>query len=115
MDIKQFNADWLDAWSKKDTARLLTFYHPDVVYKDGQVPAGLTGHDALRPYLDNLFRITPPMRYDPDEVWAIENGFCGRWVCTMDLPDGWLPYCCQKRKGKYVNVGKTGKENCQRL
>ena len=88
MDIKQYNADWLKAWSDKDTAQLLTFYHPEVVYKDGQVPAGLSGHDALRTYLDNLFRITPPMRYDSDEVWAIHNGFCGRWICTMDLPDG---------------------------
>lgn len=88
MDIKQYNEDWLRAWSEKDTARLLAFYHPDVDYKDGQVPAGLHGHDALKPYLDNLFKMTPPMRYDPDEVWAIDGGFCGRWICTIDLPDG---------------------------
>ena len=28
------------------------------------------------------------MRYDPDEVWPIEGGFCGRWICTIDGPDG---------------------------
>ena len=88
MDIAKYNGDWLQAWSDKDTARLLTYYHPEVVYKDGQVPGGVVGHDALRAYLDNLFQVTPPMRYEADEVWPIEQGFCGRWICTIDLPDG---------------------------
>jgi ketosteroid isomerase-like protein len=86
--LERYNAEWLDAWTAKDTDRLLTFYHRDVVYRDGQVPAGLTGHAALRAYLDGLFKATPPMRYDPDEVWPIEGGYCGRWICTIDLPDG---------------------------
>lgn len=88
LDIAAYNAEWLAAWSNKDTARLLTFYHPETVYKDGQVPAGITGHAALKAYLDGLFGATPPMRYDPDEVWAIEGGYCGRWICTIELPDG---------------------------
>lgn len=88
MDISEYNASWLRAWSDKDTAKLLTFYHPQVVYRDGQVPAGITGHEALRAYLDNLFRMTPPMEYVPDEVWPIPGGFCGRWICTISLPDG---------------------------
>ena len=92
MDIATFNADWLQAWSDKDTERLLTFYHPETVYKDNQVPAGITGHDALRGYLNGLFAATPPMRYEPDETWPIENGYCGRWICTMDLPDGTKRY-----------------------
>ena len=88
MNIEKYNADWLKAWSEKDTARLLEFYHPEVVYKDNQTAAGITGHAALKAYLDGLFAATPPMRYDPDAVWAIEGGYCGRWICTMDLPEG---------------------------
>jgi hypothetical protein len=88
MNIEQFNADWLKAWSEKDTAKLLTFYHPDVVYKDGQVPGGLKGHEALRAYLDGLFAATPPMTYVPDETWETRDGYCGRWICTMPGPDG---------------------------
>ncbi|MCZ2111664.1 MAG: nuclear transport factor 2 family protein [Dehalococcoidia bacterium] len=89
MNIEQFNADWLRAWTNKDTDRLVNdFYAADTVYKDGQVPAGITGSDQLRAYLDGLFKATPPMRYDPDEVWMIDGGFAGRWICTMDLPDG---------------------------
>lgn len=88
MDINRYNADWLEAWSDKDVDRLLTFYSPETVYRDGQVPGGLTGHEALREYLKGLFTATPPMRYEPDEVWAIDGGYCGRWICTIQLPDG---------------------------
>ncbi len=88
MDITTFNADWLRAWSDKDTERLLTFYHPQVTYRDGQVPAGIEGRAALRTYLDGLFGAKPPMHYEPDQLWPIENGYCGRWICTMTLPAG---------------------------
>jgi hypothetical protein len=88
MDIVEYNARWLAAWSAKDTAALLTFYSPSVVYKDPQVPAGIRGHAALGAYLDGLFAATPPMEYLPDEVWAIQGGYCGRWNCALTLPDG---------------------------
>ncbi|MGE5596524.1 MAG: nuclear transport factor 2 family protein [Hyphomicrobiales bacterium] len=88
MDIRKYNADWLQAWSDKDVDRLLEFYHPEVVYKDSQTVAGIKGHEMLRAYLTGLFGATPPMRYDPDEVWAIDGGYCGRWICTMETPEG---------------------------
>ena len=89
MDITTFNASWLRAWSDKDTDQLVSdFYHREVVYRDGQATAGLRGSDALRAYLENLFASTPPMRYEPDEVWPIPGGFCGRWHCTIAFPDG---------------------------
>ncbi|MEO6044929.1 MAG: nuclear transport factor 2 family protein [Tepidiformaceae bacterium] len=88
MDIEAYNAAWLQAWTDKDTEKLLTFYGPDVIYKDNQTAAGIHGHAALRAYLNALFAATPPMRYEPDEVWAIKGGFCGRWLCTMAMPDG---------------------------
>lgn len=83
MNIEDFNADWLKAWTDKDVERLIGFYTPDCDYKDPQTPAGIKGHDALRAYLTGLFGATPPMRYTPDETWAISNGFCGRWFCEI--------------------------------
>lgn len=83
MDIADFNERWLQAWSNKDVEHLLTFYAPDCQYVDQQVPHGLSGHEPLRAYLTGLFAATPPMRYDPDETWVTESGFCGRWLCVM--------------------------------
>ncbi|HMO97200.1 MAG TPA: nuclear transport factor 2 family protein [Tepidiformaceae bacterium] len=88
MDIREYNDSWLKAWTEKSSERLLTFYHADLVYKDNQVPAGLTGHAALGAYLDNLWKMTPPMEYIADETWPIPGGYCGRWNCTISLPDG---------------------------
>lgn len=88
MDIAQLNRDWLLAWSNKDVSKLLEFYTPDVRYRDPAVPTGVVGQDALRTYLTQLFASTPPMWYEPETVWPIEGGFCGRWYCTIDLGGG---------------------------
>ena len=92
-DVVDRNADWLQAWSDKDVDRLVEFYSPATTYRDPQVPDGLRGRDALRGYLDGLFAATPPMTYEPDQVWPTADGWCGRWICRIDLPDGttsWL-------------------------
>jgi hypothetical protein len=91
--IEAHNARWLQAWTDKDVEGLVAFYSPDVVYRDPQVPDGLVGREALGAYLTQLFAATPPMTYEPDEVWATEQGWCGRWVCAVPGPDGstaWL-------------------------
>lgn len=83
VSIEGFNASWLKAWSDKDVERLVSFYSDDAVYKDPQTAQGLKGHEQLRAYLTQMFAATPPMVYEPDETWAIENGFCGRWYCKV--------------------------------
>ncbi len=83
MDIIDYNRRWLQAWTDKDVARLLTFYASDTHYFDQQVPQGLHGHEPLRAYLTGLFSATPAMAYNPDEVWAADGGFCGRWYCVI--------------------------------
>lgn len=88
MDIDDYNARWLAAWTAKDVDALLGFYSEDCVYKDPQTAAGLTGHAQLGPYLTGLFAATPPMTYTPETTWAIEGGFCGRWYCEIAGPDG---------------------------
>ena len=88
IDVQDYNRRWLRAWTDKDVPALLSFYAEDVVYKDPQTAFGLTGHAALGAYLTGLFAATPPMRYDPDEVWPTAEGFCGRWFCEMTPPEG---------------------------
>jgi hypothetical protein len=83
MDIADYNARWLQAWTDKDVPRLVAFYADDCVYKDPQTAGGLTGQAALRDYLTGLFAATPPMTYTPDETWPIPGGFCGRWYCEI--------------------------------
>ena len=83
MDIADYNARWLKAWTDKDVERLCAFYADDCVYKDPQTAAGLQGNAALRQYLTGLFAATPPMTYTPDETWPIPGGFCGRWYCEI--------------------------------
>ena len=88
VDIEDFNARWLAKWTEKDVPGLLAFYSADTIYRDPQVPDGLTGEEALGAYLKQLFDGTPPMHYEPHETWKTENGFCGRWYCTISAPDG---------------------------
>lgn len=92
LDISDYNARWLKAWSDKDVTALVAFYAEDAVYRDPQVPDGLQGRKALAAYLEKLFSETPPMRYDPHEIWPTHNGYCGRWYCEMSLPDGKKSY-----------------------
>lgn len=90
MDIEDLNKAWLKAWTDKDVEALVAFYSTDCFYADPQTAGGLKGHEQLRPYLQGLFNATPKMVYEPEEVWAIENGFCGRWYCAIgeDGTDG---------------------------
>jgi hypothetical protein len=82
-EIADYNARWLQAWTAKDVDALCRFYADDCVYKDPQTAAGLEGNAALRGYLTQLFAATPPMTYEPEAVWPIEGGFCGRWYCAI--------------------------------
>ena len=88
MDIEDYNSRWLAAWTTKDVAALLTFYSPDCVYKDNNTAGGIEGHGALKPYLEGLFAATPAISYEPETVWAIDGGFCGRWYAVIDMPEG---------------------------
>lgn len=83
-EIWAYNADWLSAWTAKDVPKLAAFYAEDCDYKDPQTAGGLKGRAALTEYLKGLFGATPAMTYTPEEVWAIEGGFCGRWYCDIE-------------------------------
>lgn len=86
MDIADFNRRWLKEWTDKSVDGILAFYHPDVAYFDDNLPAGIKGTAALRPYLVELFAQVPEWDYQPEEVWEIEGGYVGRWY--MDFGTG---------------------------
>lgn len=86
MDVADFNRRWLQAWTDKSVDGVMAFYHPDITYFDENVPNGLQGGEALRAYLPQVFASVPEWDYQPEEVWEIEGGFCGRWY--MDLGTG---------------------------
>lgn len=88
IDIEDYNARWLAAWTAKDVEGLLGFYGETCTYKDPQTVQGIVGHDALRAYLTGLFAAVPAMTYTPETVWPIPGGFCGRWYCTIETPGG---------------------------
>ena len=92
LDLHDFNARWLAAWSRKDVPTLLTFYAPDATYYDPQTPDGVRGHAALEAYLTGLFAVLPDVTYRPHEIWPTAQGFCGRWYATIIAPDGGKSY-----------------------
>ena len=65
LDLEDYNARWLKAWSDKDVPALLTFYAPDTVYHDPQTADGIKGHAALSVYLTGLFAGMPQAIYRP--------------------------------------------------
>ena len=92
MDLTDYNARWLKAWSDKDVPTLLTFYSPDTVYYDPQTPDGIYGQAALGAYLTGLFAALPPTVYAPHEIWPTAGGYCGRWYATTTAADGEKSY-----------------------
>mgnify|MGYP001254624419 CR=1 FL=1 len=88
MDYEKFNRDWLAAWSAKDVDGVASFYTDDAAYLDQQVPNGVSGQAQLKEYLAGLFAMVPDWHYEPEEVWSLEGGYCGRWICTMKTPEG---------------------------
>ena len=86
-ELEQLNADWLAAWTAQDADRVASFYADDCRYFDAQLSEGLEGRDALRTRLAKLFELAPRMEYEPDRVWAVDGGFCSRWLCTIRAGD----------------------------
>jgi len=89
VDLQDYNARWLAAWTAKDTETLMSFYDDEVHYVDAQVPQGLRGAKALRAHLGRLLPAIPDVRYDPDTLWEIPGGFCARWYGSVNISGTW--------------------------
>ncbi|MFC3172761.1 nuclear transport factor 2 family protein [Novosphingobium bradum] len=87
-DIGEFNRRWLAGWTAKDVDGLLAFYTPSTRFFGPAEPAGVTGLDALRRYLETSFAGQPPITYAEDESWPVPGGYCARWYATIETPAG---------------------------
>jgi hypothetical protein len=86
-DITILNTRWLQAWTDQNIPALLEFYHPDVFYRDPQVPSGIHGHMRLAERLSKLFQGSR-MSYEPRRVWVAEDGYFGVWIGRGEQADG---------------------------
>jgi SnoaL-like domain len=77
-----FNDRWLKAWTDKDVDGVANMYAPDCTYWDSSCK-GLTGREALRGYLSQMFPHVPEWTYHPDSIWPNGDGFCARWFLDM--------------------------------
>lgn len=103
-DAWQFASAWLPAWSGNDPERLVNFYTPDAFYRDGAVPAGITGRDALLGYFTKLLSAYPDWVWTQRRADPMLNGFVNHWhavvpvvgdepveidgVCLVEMRDG---------------------------
>ncbi len=77
-----FNDAWLKAWTDKQVDGVANMYAPDCTYWDSSCK-GLTGREALRGYLAQMFAAVPEWTYHPDTIWPNEQGFCAHWFLDM--------------------------------
>lgn len=82
-EMNALNAEWLQAWTGKDIARIASMYSEDCDFMDAATATGLKGRAALAAYLEKLFPAMPEWKYVADELWQIPGGFCARWYCDM--------------------------------
>lgn len=70
--MKKFVTDWLASWSGGNAEKLLSFYHPDIFYRDPAFPQGIQGKENLGKYLTKLLAKYPDWKWTllhMDEVW----------------------------------------------
>jgi hypothetical protein len=99
----RFCARWLPAWTGNDPERLLSFYSEDAFYSDPAVPAGLTGHDALRSYFSRLLAAYPDWIWIHRRSLPVPDGFLNFWDARLSaaaVASTWSGVCVvQVREG----------------
>jgi hypothetical protein len=88
MDCDTFNARWLDAWTRRDVASLISFYDEEVIFRGPAVPGGIRGLDGLRAYLEDQFASGPQIYYEHEKAWPITGGYWARWHARKGKPFG---------------------------
>lgn len=83
-ELAALNDEWLDAWTRKDIARIASMYTEDCQFMDSATAKGLKSRAVLVAYLEKMFPMMPAWRYRSDMLWPIAGGFCARWFCEMD-------------------------------
>ena len=79
--VRQFAADWLDAWNSHDLDALLSHYAPEIVLTSPVAarllndPSGaVAGKDALRAYFARGLEAYPNLTFDLiDVMWGLSS------------------------------------------
>ncbi|MGD9647191.1 MAG: nuclear transport factor 2 family protein [Pirellulales bacterium] len=91
-ELEAFVGRWLAAWTGNKPERLLGFYAQDATYRDPARPAGLQGHEQLRPYFVRLLGANPQWVWEPLEVAPTPRGCCLKWKATVPQPSGTIEW-----------------------
>lgn len=62
--IRDFVAQWLDAWNSRQADRVLALLTEDVEAHDDSWPKAMHGHADVREFLAALWRATPDMTFE---------------------------------------------------
>ena len=81
--LDAFVRRWLAAWTGNQPERLLECYSADAWYRDPARPAGLRGHEQLRPYFARLLAANPQWVWEPIEIRPTLAGCCLKWKATV--------------------------------
>lgn len=74
--LRTFADDWIDAWNSQDTDTVLALLHPDVSWEERVFwPAPLTGREAVRDYVDAIWRAMPEYTVREVQLFtAVDDG-----------------------------------------
>ncbi|VVC75509.1 hypothetical protein AQUSIP_07990 [Aquicella siphonis] len=81
--LNEFCRDWLAAWTGNNPEKLISFYAPDIFYKDPAVAKGIRGCEALLAYLKKLLAKNPDWVWQPLEILPTEPGFVLKWQAEI--------------------------------
>ena len=61
--VEGFARRWEDAWNSHEPDQLLELMTDDIVYDDSASPTTMRGHDAVREFLEFVWRGLPDLRF----------------------------------------------------
>ena len=62
--VEDFVTRWEAAWNSHDPDQLLALMTDDIVYDDSAWPTTMRGHDAVREFLEFVWRGSPDLRFE---------------------------------------------------
>jgi len=82
--VDEFGDRYFAAWNSRQPERLLELMSEDVVYEDESWYEPMHGHEAVRGFLEWLWRAFPDMEFEYEKPLIAADRPTAAWVC-----DGW--------------------------
>ncbi len=79
---------WLQAWTGNQPDKLISFYHPEIYYRDPAHPEGLSGHARLKAYFEKLLAKNPNWVWRAVEIFPTLKGFTLKWDAEIPTAHG---------------------------